>query len=447
MAAPHARLRKALSAPGLLGLIRTRFAAIPEHRSGTCRFSLPDTLMSGLAMFGLKFPSLLRFDEGRNEEAIRHNLRTLYGVEQAPCDTQLRTILDPVDPPALQSAFVAIHRRLQRHKGLEDYVYWQGHYLVSIDGTGQFASANVRCADCCVKHTRAGERYYHQLLAAVLVHPQRKTVLPFAPEAITRQDGASKNDCERNAAKRLLGRLRQAHPHQKLIVVEDSLASNGPHLELLQQLDLRFIIGVKEGDHQALFAAVREKLCAGACQEYEYTDAEGITHGFRFVNDLPLNKAHPQVRVNVLDYWEIRNGRERPFTWVTDLALTRESVEPIMRGGRARWKVENETFNTLKTQGYDLEHNYGHGKRHLSTVLAYLMLLAFLVDQTQEHACRLFQAARGAYRSRVALWERLRGLFENFYLPDWATVWWVIAHRREHAPQETLVPAIRFDTS
>lgn len=367
MAAPHPRLRKQLSAPGLLQTIRASFAAIPDHRRVRSEISLTDALMSGLAVFGLKYPSLLKFDEARNEAVLRHNLKTLYGVERAPCDTQLRTILDPVDPARLRPAFRAVHRALQRHKALEAYAYLDGHYLLSVDGTGQFASTAIRCPECCVKRSHGQERYYHQLLGAVRVHPERKTVLALAAEAITRQDGANKNDCERNAAKRLLAQLRRDFPRLKLIVVEDSLSANGPHLELLYELDLRYLIGVKEGDHQALFAAVRAKLEAGECEEREAIDPDGVERGYRWVNDLPLNQSHPQIRVNFLEYWELKDGKQLLFTWITDLKLSADTVEPIMRGGRARWKIENETFNTLKNQGYALEHNYGHGEQHLAT--------------------------------------------------------------------------------
>jgi hypothetical protein len=432
MAAPHPRLRKALSAPGLLKTIRESFASVPDPRSERAEIALADALMAGLAVFGLKYPSLLKFDEASREKVLRHNLKTLYGVERAPCDTQLRTILDPVAPEHLRPAFRAVHRELQRHKALEAYRYLDGYYLVSVDGTGQFASTAIRCPECCVKMSQGQESYYHQLLGAVLVHPALKTVLPMAAEPITRQDGASKNDCERNAAKRLLRQLRRDYPSLKILVVEDSLSANGPHLELLKELDLRYLIGVKPGDHEALFDAVQVKLRAGQCEELEVTDARGGVHGYRFVSGLPLNKAHPQLLVNYLEYWEIEGEQERLWSWITDLPLTRDTVEPLMRGGRARWKIENETFNTLKTQGYELEHNYGHGQHYLATVFALLTLLAFLVDQAQELGCRLFQAARAHFHSRTSLWERLRVLFTGFYIADWKTLWESIA--AGHAP-------------
>lgn len=430
MAAPYPKLRKDLSAPGLLQTIRESFTAISDHRrTGRTETSLVDALMSGLAVFGLKYPSLLQFDQASRKKRICHNLKTLYGVEQVPCDTQLREILDPVLPNSLRPAFREIHSRVQRGKGLEKYDYLDGHYLISIDGTGHFASSAISCPECCVKELKSGKNYYHQLLAAVMVHPDQKTVLPFAPEAITRQDGAAKNDCERNACKRLLTQLKEDFPHLKMIIVEDSLSSNGPHVKLLMDMDMRFILGVKEGDHAALFETVQEKLLSGQCGEFETTDEKANLHGYRFVNGVSLNKTHPDIQVNFLEYWCIPlKGKPLLFSWITDIELNVGNVEAIMKGGRARWKVENETFNTLKNQGYFLEHNYGHGAQHLATNLAMLMMLAFLVDQVQELCCRLFQAARSATRARIVLWEYLRAVFFTFYLSDWGEVWEAIAN-------------------
>ena len=146
------------------------------------------------------------------------------------------------------------------------------------------------------------------------------------------------------------------------------------------------------------------------------------------MNGLPLNKSHPDILVNYLDYWEIREGKEYNFSWITDLKLRRDNVYQVMRGGRGRWKIENETFNTLKNQGYQLEHNYGHGQKHLTTVFGMLMMLAFLVDQVQELCCHLFQAARQQFRSRTSLWDKLRGLFKEHFVVSWETVWLAIIY-------------------
>jgi hypothetical protein len=170
-------------------------------------------------------------------------------------------------------------------------------------------------------------------------------------------------------------------------------------------------LGVKKGDHAFLFERVEAAHQAGQTTEVEISGA-GMKHQFRFINQVPLNKSNPDLLVNFVEYWEIRkNGKIQHFCWITDFTVTTDNVFQIMRGGRARWKIENETYNTLKNQGYHFEHNFGHGKKNLSVVFALLMMLAFLVDQAQQLACCLFQAVLKKEGSRTSLWEHVRALF------------------------------------
>ena len=178
------------------------------------------------------------------------------------------------------------------------------------------------------------------------------------PEPIVNRDGTDKNDCERHAAKRCVAKLRQDHPHLKFMVTEDSLRSNAPHIETLHAHGLHDILGGKEGDHPYLFQQVQAAEHAGRVTDYERHDrAVGVVHRFRFVNDMPLNAAHTNVRVHCIEYWEVGDAKVQHCTWVTDLRVSKRNVYHLMRGGRARWKIENETFNTLKNQGYHFEHN------------------------------------------------------------------------------------------
>ena len=262
-------------------------------------------------------------------------------------------------------------------------------------------SSASRLLSACTGHTGRDGRttYYRQLLGAVLVLPAHREVFALAPEPIVKADGRKKNDCERNASKRLLRDVRREHPHLKLIVVEDALASNGPHIELLKALDMRFVLGVKPGDHGFLFQWVDT---TPGTRTFETTDAKGVRHRFRYLNGAPLNDANFQLEVNFLEYWERKpnNGKQQRFSWVTDLPIDESNLMDLMRAGRARWRIENETFNTLKNAGYGFEHNYGHGEKHLATVFAHLMMLAFLIDQVQQRCCALFRAAKaGAGRA------------------------------------------------
>jgi hypothetical protein len=406
--------RKHLSADALFGLVRNGFAHIPENRLSETDIALADALMAAFAMFSLKAPSLLAFDKERAEG----NLHTIYGIQRVPCDTYMREILDPVSPKVLRPVFKSVFRQLQRGKALEAMTCLDGHYLLALDGTGYFSSKTIHCASCLQKVHRNGSiTYYHQMLGAAIVHPDVREVIPLMPEPIMKQDGTEKNDCERNAAKRFVAKLRQDHPHLKFIVTEDSLSSNAPHIETLHAYGLRYLLGVKEGDHAYLFQQVQAAEHAGRVTSYERHDrAAGVIHRFRFVNDVPLNAANTGVRVNFLEYWEQGADKVQHFSWVTDLRVSIRNVYHLMWGGRARWKIENETFNTLKNQGDNFEHNYGHGEQYLSVVFATMMMLAFLVDQAQQLCCTLFQAVWAKLGSKRLLWERMRALFYDYAL-------------------------------
>jgi hypothetical protein len=440
MASVTPKVRKQLSADALFRLVHTGFDHIPDDRPADVDIALPDVLMSAFAMFSLKAPSLLAFDK----ERIEGNLHTIYGIQRVPCDTYMREILDPVSPKWLRPVFTSVFRQLQRGKALEALTFLDGHYLLALDGTEYFSSKTIHCASCLHRVHRNGSiTYAHQLLGAALIHPDQRAVIPLMPEPIVNRDGTDKNDCERNAAKRFVAKLRQDHPHLKFIVTEDSLSSNAPHIETLHAHGLHYILGVKAGDHAYLFQQVQAAEHAGRVPYYERHDrAAGLVHRFRFINDVPLNASNAEVRVNFIEYWEMGQDKVQHFSWVTDIRVSKRNVYQLMRGGRARWKIENETFNTLKNQGYHFEHNYGHGEQHLSVVFAMLMMLAFLVDQAQQLCCALFQAVWAKLGSKRLLWERMRALFYTYALESmhelWEALWYGYERHR---------PRLRTDTS
>jgi hypothetical protein len=334
-----------------------------------------------------------------------------------------------VAPEALRTAFRQIHRDLQRQQALAPYRYLGGYWM-SVDGTGQFSSTAIKCDECCHRVLRNGtEQYYHQLLVAVIVHPELKMVLPLFPEAITRQDGETKTDGERNAATRLLPAIRTAFPKFQIIVLEDRLAANAPHLRMLQELQMSYLMVVKETDHTYLKDEVDTQMNSDRGKLLEIREGNTIRQ-YRYLNQVPLNQSNPDLLVNYLEYHELKEGNTTYHgSWITNIELTANNVYQIRRAGRTRWKIENETFNTLKTQGYHFEHNYGHGKRHLATVLATLMMLHFLIDQVQELAGPLFKAARSRFYSRHQLWELRRAYCFLQVLPSWETLFKFIIYQ------------------
>lgn len=421
-------VRKSLCADTLLTDIYRSFQQIPDPRKLSERgISFTDVLMSGLAVFGLKFPSLLKYDQ--NRQTIDHNLLTLYHLNKPPSDTYMRERLDELNPLFIRPAFKKIFAKLQRGKCLERFEFLDGYYLVSLDGTGEFSSSSVCCPQCCKKeHKNGSVTYYHQMLGACVVHPNQANVIPLCPELIQNGDGAAKNDCERNSAKRLIEHLKREHPHLKVVILGDGLTSNAPYIRLLEERKMKYLLGAKSGDHQSLFSVLET---SENTQYHELLDEKGFFHQFRFLNDVALNKSNPDVRVNVLEYMQTNpKGKETVFSWVTNIHITKTNVFTLMKGGRARWKIENETFNALKNLGYNFEHNYGHGKKYLSTILCLLMLLAFLVDQVQGMSCRLFQAVKKQAGSFQFLWEKQRVLFEYVEWSSWESLYRFILSRK-----------------
>jgi hypothetical protein len=464
--------RKQLSGRALLRQIRRVFETIPDHRrAASTRVALADALMSGFAVFSLKFPSLLQFEQQAREEIEKSldrnrkrspalsekkhnsNLRSLYAIKQIPSDTQMREILDPVDPEAIRPVFKALFEPFQRGKGLKDFEFASvpGHYLLSIDGTGYFSSSQVHCESCMKKVIKKSSPdpqtiYYHQMLAASIVHPDQATVIPVCPEPILKQDGKDKNDCERNACRRFLAKFRQDHPKLQVIVIQDALASNSPHIKDLKDYDMRFILSVQPTSHTTLFRGIEKQQALGMMHEKQVQQIIGekikkrVTHSYRWINATLLNHADLHLTVNFLDYrevteWVNAKGKgqktETHLSFVTDLRLDSNSVVEVAKGGRCRWKIENETFNTLKNQGYEFEHNFGHGDQNLTTVFAYLMMLAFLFDQLQEHCCRLFQGARERCVSRISLWQLMRSMYRYVHFQDWSSFISAIAQPRK----------------
>jgi hypothetical protein len=194
---------------------------------------------------------------------------------------------------------------------------------------------------------------------------------------------------------------------------------------------MQYVIGVKPGDHQFLFNWLKDLKP----MVHQYTDNAGTLHEFQAYVDVPLNDANYNYRVNVLEYWETKkDGRKQRFSWVTKLSLEPENVYEIMRAGRSRWRIENETFNTLKNQGYHFEHNYGHGYENLCSVMTMLMMLAFLIDQVQQLCCKVYQKARQHTGRLTALFEKVRVLTEMLVFESWVHLYTFIGDPSSRPP-------------
>jgi Transposase DDE domain len=402
-----------LSYDTLHGICHNFFKGLSDHRRSNASIKLDAMLMCAVGMFQFKYPSMLSLATGRTAAEFE-NLKRLFGLKQIPSDTSLREALDGVGPSTVQPLFNLLLDELEQRKKLSQYKVLGDYYLCPMDGVEFFSSTKVRCDNCQQKNLRSGEVCYsHAMLSVVMVKPGEPVVLPLDCEPINKQDGESKNDHELAAAKRLWGRLweRCGEKGWKILHSGDALFANGPLIRQIVEHGHSYLLNVKPDGHKLLFEHYNDQRNRHAYERYNIRSGEE-EFDIRWCNNLPLNGSAGDVRVNFLIVTVKRkNGQTTTFSWVTNLKITSKNALALVRCGRARWKVENETFNTLKNQGYNFEHNYGHGQKHLSNLLATLMMIVFLIDQIQQLTNKVFQKILKIFKTKVKVWELFRAVF------------------------------------
>ena len=414
-------IKKHLSFSALRKALSALFKQIDDTRqAGKIDFSLHDCLMSALAMMFFQDPSLLSFQQRMQDRLQSFNLKTMFAVNNIPTDSVLRQTLDAVPTQAIHPAFAMLLQRLQRGKQLVAYKLESGHHLIALDGSQYFSSEKINCPSCLTyQKTKGSTRYAHQILQAVMLNPDMRQVLPLAPEPVANTDGNTKQDCEINAAKRIVSHIRAAHPKLKMVITADGLYSKQPFVDVLKANRLSFILVAKPTDHKLLFEWVDELDGLGQSGHLQFSDEKGRRHVYRWVNQVPLNGSRNADQVNFFEYWRHINQKVTYHnSWVTDLDVGKSNVVELVRAGRARWKIENETFNTLKNQGYHIEHNFGHGQRFLSNTFFVLNLLAFYIHQILELCDNGYQYCRSKFSSRKEYWNNLRAIIRIMLFRD-----------------------------
>jgi len=414
-------IKKHLSFNAMRKTIANVFLGIEDRRqSGKVEHELHDCLMSALAMMFFQDPSLLSFQRRMQDRMQHSNLKNIYQVNTIPGDAVLRKVIDTIDTQEINPCFSSLFQRLQRGKQLLPYQLESDHYLIAIDGSQYFSSEKIHCPSCLTyKGAKKKLRYSHQILQAVMLHPDMRQVFPLAPEPIINSDGTVKNDCERSAGKRLIGNIRATHPKLKIMITGDGLYSNQPFIDTLQANNMSFVLVAKPTDHKLLFQWVEELDGLGDVEHMEFKDQKGRRHHYRWVNHVPLNGTRNADHVNFFEYWlMVDQNATYHNSWVTDQKVSRQTIVELVKAGRARWKIENETFNTLKNQGYHLEHNFGHGQKYLSNNLFILNLLAFFIHQIMELCDLGYQHCRSRFSSRKEYWNNLRGAIRIMLFSD-----------------------------
>ncbi|MEM6379568.1 MAG: hypothetical protein AAF705_15285 [Bacteroidota bacterium] len=384
-----------------------------DSRRKNSSYSISDVCKSGFAVYSLKAPSLLAFRP--KTPAEKSNLRACFGISELPSDSGLRKILDGVDSMEMRKVFDKTFQYLEDQQVVSEYKIMSDSILLSIDGVHHYSSKSVKC-DCCLtkKHRDGTTTYSHSMLSAAMVCPGKSEVFIVDNEPIVQQDGEVKNDCERNAGKRLLRRIKEIHGSKSIVYAMDALYGCGPIIDLIKTSspNWSYIINAKEDGHQHLFTQFDENNEKGKVEWKNWRRKEG-TFEVGWINGLSLNASRQDLNVNMLIVnLKGKKGKVTTFHYLTDIDLKKENVMEVLSAGRSRWKIENEVFNTLKNQQYNFEHNFGHGQQFLATNFAYLMMLAFNVDQIRQYGSRIFRSIWKGLKSKREVWDAFRVTFK-----------------------------------
>jgi hypothetical protein len=285
-----------------------------------------------------------------------------------PKESQLRDILNKVGSEHYRGIFTSLLDKLRRDKHLASYrlpLTPHGVYYVAVDGSQYHSSRNIHCEHCLRKEYKSGTEYQHQVLQAAEMHHDYRPVIPLMPQAISNHGTHTKQDCESQAMKRFLLQLKKTQPRFPFLIGDDSLFTDSPTITLITSLKMHYLLTCKPGDHKYMFSWLNDFTDWPWTQ---WQDKQGKTHRYRWRNDGPLMDSEQAPRVNYLEYESLNKGGKVTYHggWVTNIEVTRSKIEHLVRTARCRWKIENECFNTLKNQGYQMTHNFGHGKQHLS---------------------------------------------------------------------------------
>ena len=415
--------------------LRACFADLPDPRRGrNRRYAMADIAMAALSVFFMQSPSFLAHQRALAEARARSNAHTLFGLSRIPCDNHIRQLLDGVPAERFDGQFHAIVEDLQAHGALAPMRRLGGRALIALDGTEFFRSRNIDCPNCSTRKRADGAtEHFHQMLGATLVAPGHARTLPLPPEFLAPRRGAAKQDCEREAAKRWLQRHGPRCAALRPVYLGDDLYACQPICQAMLDSGGDFLLTAKPASHKTLYEYLRG-IGLPTRRAASGKGARRRIHRYRWMSDLPIRGTGDALRVNWLEIQSAKPDGTVTYrgSFVTSLPVNRTNVAELAQCARARWKIENETFNVLKQHGYHLEHNFGHGNKTLAGVLVALNLLAFALHTACELAETLWQQARLRLGARQRLFEHLRSITAYQVFPAWNALMTLLA--TGHAP-------------
>jgi hypothetical protein len=412
----------------LKDLLHRQTAQLPDHRkeSPNTRYAIQDAALGAFGIFFTQSPSFLEYQRRLQHTKGHNNAQTLFGVEQIPCDNQLRTLLDPLAPSHLDPVFVEIFTGLEQHHMLDPFRVLGDQLLVSLDGTTYFSSQTIHCPNCLTRQLANGRTlYYHSVITPVIVCPGHPEVIALPPEYIMPQDGQAKQDCEQEAGKRWLSKAAKVVAPQQVTLLGDDLYSKQPFCALALPQGFHFILTCKPDSHATLserlaFWQAHDGLAALERRHWNGRFTE--VRLYRYINDVRLREGHDALSINWFEITVVnaKTGQQLYHnSFITNHRLHADNVADVAQAGRGRWKIENENNNVLKTKGYHLEHNFGHGQHYLSAFLLSLNLLAFLFHTVLEWSDDQYALLRRVLARRQTFFEDIRALTRYMVFDSW----------------------------
>jgi hypothetical protein len=434
-----------LSAAILIQRIGVAFSVLPDTRgkSNNQHYEMADAALSAFSIFFTQSPSFLDSQVRMQKQQGKNNAASLFGVHEIPSDNQIRNLLDPVPPETLFPLMATIGDELYRDGYLDGFRSINGTLLIALDGTDFFSSEKISCPCCTQSNQKNGKTLYrHIAVTPVLVSPQQKNVVALAPQFVQPQDGHDKQDCELAASGRWLDQWGTHYAAWGVTYLGDDLYCHQPHCERVLGLNAHFLFTCKPDSHSTLYEWVADFARNGGVPTVVRTRRLGkktFIDTYRYVNQVPLRNSDDALMVNWCELVTTDAEGDVMFrnAWATSHRLTDDNIAALAAAGRARWKIENENNNTLKTKGYHFEHNFGHGKQYLSNLFATMILLAFLVHTTLDWIDAPYRAVRDSLPSRRTFFEHLRALIHYLPFDDWNHLMQFMIKRPNHDPPDT----------
>lgn len=400
--------------------------ADPRQSSNATRYTLTDAVVGAFSVFFMQCESFLEHQRHLQSRQGQDNAQSLFGVSEIPSSAQIRNLLDGVAASELFEVFFKVYEQLQQRGRLQAYQQWNGHLLVALDGTEYFQSQKIHC-ECCSSRTHKNGRitYFHQAILPVIVAATQPQVIALAPEFITPQDGHDKQDCEVAAAKRWMSAHRARLQPQPITLLGDDLYSHQPMCEHCLAHQFSFIFTCLPESHPTLYDWLDYLDANGEVKSLEQVQWNKQTkemYRYRYVNQIPLRDTQPSLLVNWCQVTVVRASDAKVLysnAFITDHTLTPTTVPQVVSAGRSRWKTENENHNVLKTKGYHLEHNFGHGQQHLAASLLTLNLLAFLFHTVLHLVDDAYQQIRHQRGTRKGFFQDILALTKYLWFESW----------------------------